>query len=123
MLTSCLNVIVIVAIYNLETICTSDLCTLVSKECTPGLLSLSVYIVVLNYIQSDISITRNSGVRSGIEMAVSLDVPLPEITTEEFERSWTRFKLVAAAKKWDAAKQLAIVPHCYAENSWTTMST
>ena len=28
----------------------------------------------------------------------------------EFERSWTRFKLVAAAKKWDAAKQLAIVP-------------
>ena len=46
----------------------------------------------------------------GLEMAESLDVPLPEITTEEFERSWTRFKLVAAAKKWDAAKQLAIVP-------------
>ena len=60
MLTSCLNVIVIVAPYNLETICTSDLCTLVSKECTPGLLSLSVYIVVLNCIQSDISITRNN---------------------------------------------------------------
>ena len=71
MLISCLNIIVIVVPYNLETICTSDLCTLVSKECTPGILSLSVYIVALNFIQSDISITRNSGVRSGIEMAES----------------------------------------------------
>ena len=43
-------------------------------------------------------------------MAESLDVPLPEITAEEFERSRTRFELVAAAKSWPAAKQLAIVP-------------
>ena len=43
-------------------------------------------------------------------MAESLAVPLPEITTDEFEHAWTRFELVAAAKRWDAAKQLAIVP-------------
>ena len=29
---------------------------------------------------------------------------------EDFERAWIRFDLVAAAKKWDNAKQLAIVP-------------
>ena len=46
-----------------------------SKEYTPGLLSLTVYVDVLNCIQSDISITCNS-----------------------------------ATKKWDATKQLAIVP-------------
>ena len=46
----------------------------------------------------------------GFEMAESLDVPLPEITAAEFEHSWTRFELVAAAKSWPAAKQLAIVP-------------
>ena len=43
-------------------------------------------------------------------MAQQLDIPLPEITVEDFERSWTRFDLVAAAKKWDDAKQLVIVP-------------
>ena len=43
-------------------------------------------------------------------MAESLDVPLPEITAAEFEHSWTRFELVAAAKSWPATKQLAIVP-------------
>ena len=29
---------------------------------------------------------------------------------EAFERAWTRFELVAAAKNWDDAKQLVIVP-------------
>ena len=29
---------------------------------------------------------------------------------EDFQRAWIRFNLVAAAKKWDNAKQLAIVP-------------
>ncbi len=43
-------------------------------------------------------------------MAESLDIPPPEITAEEFERSWTRFELVAAAKAWSAEKQLAVVP-------------
>ena len=33
-------------------------------------------------------------------MATS-NLPLPEITTDDFERSWTRFHLVAAASKWD----------------------
>ena len=44
------------------------------------------------------------------EMAQQLELPLPEITTEDFERSWIRFNLVAAAKKWDEVKQLSIVP-------------
>ena len=85
MLTSCLNIIVIVAPYNLETICTSDLCTLVSKECTPGLLSLSVYIVVLNCIQPDISITRNREARPAVAIS-SQEVPS---ICESSERSRT----------------------------------
>ncbi len=48
--------------------------------------------------------------RTSLAMAESLDIPLPEITAEEFERSWTRFELVAAAKAWSADKQLAVVP-------------
>lgn len=43
-------------------------------------------------------------------MAQSLELPLPEITTEDFARAWTRFELVATAKKWDAAKQLSYLP-------------
>ena len=31
-----------------------------------------------------------------------LDLPLPEITVADFQRSWTRFELVASAKEWDA---------------------
>ena len=41
------------------------------------------------------------------------DIPLPEISAEspeEFERSWTRFTYVAAAKEWDAEKQLKVIP-------------
>ena len=48
------------------------------------------------------------GVRSG--MAQPLDLPLPEITTENFTRAWIRFELVAKAKEWDAAKQLTVLP-------------
>ena len=44
------------------------------------------------------------------EMAVQLELPLPEITMEYFERSWICFYLVATAKKWDEVKQLSIVP-------------
>lgn len=39
-----------------------------------------------------------------------LEVPLPEISTEEFDRSWARFELVARAKEWNDDKQLAIIP-------------
>ena len=39
-----------------------------------------------------------------------LDLPLPEITVADFQRSWTRFELVASAKEWDAAKQKLILP-------------
>ena len=48
--------------------------------------------------------------RNAQEMAQQLELPLPESTTEDFERSWIRFNLVAAAKKWDEAKHLSIVP-------------
>ena len=43
-------------------------------------------------------------------MAQSLDLPLPEITVNDFQRSWTRFKLVTSAKEWDEAKQKLIRP-------------
>ena len=43
-------------------------------------------------------------------MAQSLELPLPEITTNDFTRAWSRFELVATAKEWDAAKQLAYLP-------------
>ena len=43
-------------------------------------------------------------------MAQSLDLPLPEITVNDFHRSWTRFELVASAKEWDEAKQRLILP-------------
>ena len=33
-------------------------------------------------------------------MVERLDIPLPEITVEEFQRSWMRFELVASAKGW-----------------------
>ena len=32
-------------------------------------------------------------------MAQSLDIPLPEVTAENFKRAWTRFELVAKAKR------------------------
>ena len=39
-----------------------------------------------------------------------MDLPLPEITKEDFLRVWTRFELVAAAKEWNAAKQATVLP-------------
>ena len=44
-------------------------------------------------------------------MATSnLDIPLAEITMDNFEHLWTRFTLVAAAKEWPEAKQLIVLP-------------
>ena len=40
----------------------------------------------------------------------SFEIPLPEITEENFTRAWTRFELVSAAKEWQADKQAAILP-------------
>ena len=42
-------------------------------------------------------------------MATPLNLPLPEITVEDFHRSWVRFELVAGAKQWDTAKQNLIL--------------
>ena len=39
-----------------------------------------------------------------------LEIPLPEIKTDDFSQAWTRFELVAAAKEWDARKQLTVLP-------------
>ena len=46
------------------------------------------------------------GVRCGM---ATFDLLLPEITVEEFPRAWTRFKLVSAAKEWNAEKQALIL--------------
>ena len=43
-------------------------------------------------------------------MAMQLDLPLPEISVENFSRNWTQFELVAAAKQWEDAKQVTILP-------------
>lgn len=40
----------------------------------------------------------------------SLELPLPEIAGENFERSWSRFSLIATAKGWDEARQLVVIP-------------
>jgi hypothetical protein len=40
----------------------------------------------------------------------TFDVPLPEITAEEFLRAWTRFELVSTAKEWSSEKQATILP-------------
>ena len=39
-----------------------------------------------------------------------LEITLPEITANDFKRSWTRFELIAKAKEWDEPKQIAIIP-------------
>ena len=33
-----------------------------------------------------------------------------QLTVEDFQRAWTRFELVSAAKEWNAEKQLTILP-------------
>ena len=43
-------------------------------------------------------------------MAEKVNIPLPEITCEDFQTTWTRFELVAAAKEWNAEKQALILP-------------
>ena len=43
-------------------------------------------------------------------MAEQLELPLPEISMENFSRSWTRFELVAKAKEWNEAKQQVVIP-------------
>ena len=43
-------------------------------------------------------------------MATSLDLPLPELMAEDFQRGWTHFEFVAAAKEWSANKQLTVIP-------------
>ena len=41
-------------------------------------------------------------------MAKLLDLPLPEITVDNFQRAWTRFELVATAKEWDDNKKVIL---------------
>jgi hypothetical protein len=42
-------------------------------------------------------------------MAEKENLPLPDITCEDFESSWIRFELVAAAKEWSPEKQALIL--------------
>ena len=39
------------------------------------------------------------------------DIPLPEITAEDFDRLWARFELMAKAKEWNDAKQLTVATY------------
>ena len=39
-----------------------------------------------------------------------LDLPLPEMTVEDFCHTWTRFEFVATAKEWNSNTQLAVIP-------------
>ena len=39
-----------------------------------------------------------------------MDLPLPELVAEDFQRGWTHFEFVAAAKEWTANKQLTVIP-------------
>eukprot|EP00731_Ephydatia_muelleri_P010420 Em0005g1006a len=56
-------------------------------------------------------------------MAEKVNIPLPDITCEDFELSWIRFEFVAAAKEWSQEKQALILPtllrgklvECYVE--------
>ena len=41
-------------------------------------------------------------------MATPLDLPLPEITVDNFQCAWTRFELVATAKEWDDDKKVIL---------------
>ena len=43
-------------------------------------------------------------------MAEKVNIPLPDIACEDFESSWIRFELVAAAKEWSQEKQALILP-------------
>ena len=48
-------------------------------------------------------------------MAQVLDMPLPDINSNNFERAWTRFQLVAAVQEWDENQHLKIVPTLLSE--------
>ena len=41
---------------------------------------------------------------------VEIDIPLPEIQVDDFERPWLQFEFVAKVKQWDEAKQLEKLP-------------
>ena len=41
---------------------------------------------------------------------VQMELPLPELIMEDFQRGWTLFEFVAAAKEWNANKQFAVIP-------------
>ena len=43
-------------------------------------------------------------------MVESLELPLPELLTEDFKQGWTRFEFVTAVKGWNEEKQLVVIP-------------
>ena len=48
--------------------------------------------------------------RQAVGKYVEIDILLPEIQVDNFERSRLQFEFVAKAKQWDEAKQLEILP-------------
>ena len=47
---------------------------------------------------------------SEVGYMAQLDLPLPEVTVEDFSRAWKRFELVATAKEWNAEKKVKVLP-------------
>ena len=41
-------------------------------------------------------------------MVTLLDLPLPEITVDDFHRVWMHFELVTKAKDWNDAQQKVV---------------
>jgi len=48
---------------------------------------------------------------SEVEFRIAqMDLPLPEITKEDFLHAWTRFELVTTAKEWIIARRAMVLP-------------
>ena len=66
-----------------------------------------MFFVVLNMLLLLSLNPLQTGVRSGIRMA---QMPLPEITKEDFLCAWTQLELVASAKEWNEGKRATVLP-------------
>ena len=71
------------------------------------LLLLILILLLLLLLTTILILKYYIGVRSGM---AQLEITLPEILVDDFERCWTRFELVAKAKEWNEDKQLSVIP-------------
>ena len=73
------------------------------------LIELSLELSIESFTRVLTTLVSEVGFGMAQEMAQQLELFLQEIITEDFERSWIYFNLVATDKKWDEAKKLSIV--------------